>query len=78
MLDFEPKMGEERTMKRFGELFGSLLPEQMSDDDAVYLDWLKQQKTVKPGKIGLVGFCFNGAMAVRAAPVRPQLVGAAA
>jgi carboxymethylenebutenolidase len=78
VFDFEPKMGDERTMKRFGELFGALLPDQMSSDDAAYLDFLAKQPSVKPGKMGVVGYCFTGAMAMRAAAVRPDLVGAAA
>jgi carboxymethylenebutenolidase len=78
IFDFEPKMGDERTMKRFGELFGALLPGQMSSDSAVYLDFLAKQPGVKPGKMGAVGYCFAGAMAIRAAAVRPDVVGAAA
>lgn len=78
IIDFEIKMGEERTMKRFGELFASLLPDQMSSDSAIYLDFLAKQPHVKPGKMGVVGYCFTGAMAVRAAAVRPDMVGAAA
>jgi carboxymethylenebutenolidase len=78
IFDFEPQMGEERTMKRFGELFGALSPDRMSSDAAVYLDFLATQPRVKPGKVGVVGYCFTGAMAMRAAAIRPDLVGAAA
>ncbi|MGN6514623.1 MAG: dienelactone hydrolase family protein [Rhizomicrobium sp.] len=78
VIDFEIKMGEERTMKRFGELFASLLPDQMSSDSAVYLDFLARQPHVRPGKMGVAGYCFTGAMAMRAAAVRPDQVAAAA
>ena len=78
IFDFEPKIGEERTTKRFGELFGALSPDQMSADAADYLDFLAKQPHVKPGKMGVVGYCFTGAMAMRTAAARPDLVGAAA
>jgi carboxymethylenebutenolidase len=78
IIDFAIKMGEERTMKRFQQLFASLLPDQMSSDSAVYLDFLARQPHVKAGKMGVVGYCFTGAMAMRAAAVRPDVVAAAA
>jgi carboxymethylenebutenolidase len=78
LLDFEPKMGEERTMKRFGELFASLKPDEMSADSGVYLDALAKLPGVAEGQMGVVGYCFTGAMAMRAAAERPERVGAAA
>ena len=78
IFDFEPKIGEERTMKRFGELFASLSPDQMSSDAGDYLDFLAKNPHAKPGKMGAVGYCFTGAMAVRAAAARPDMVDAAA
>ena len=78
IFDFEIKMGEERTMKRFQQLFAALQPDQMSSDSAIYLDFLRQQPHVKAGRMGVVGYCFTGAMAMRAATVRPDIVAAAA
>jgi carboxymethylenebutenolidase len=78
VFDFEPKLGEERTMKRLGELRANLTPAQMSEDAAFYLDWLSSRPDVKAGPLGVVGYCFTGAMAVRAAAARPGKVAIAA
>ena len=50
VFDFEAKMGDERTMKRLGELRAGLNATQMSEDGASYVDFLLAQKGVKPGK----------------------------
>lgn len=78
MFDFKPLMGEERTMKRFAELSGPLSPEAMERDASTYLDSLSAENSVAAGPVGVVGYCFTGAMAMRAAAARPGKVGAAA
>jgi carboxymethylenebutenolidase len=78
MFDFVPKMGEERTMKRFAELAGPLTPEASERDAAAYADFLLASGTVSGDKVGVVGHCFTGAMAMRMAAVRPDKVAAAA
>jgi carboxymethylenebutenolidase len=78
VFDFKPEFGEARTMSRLGELRTALTPPQMSEDAGVYLDFLAGQRGVKPGAMGVVGYCFTGAMAMRAAAVRPDAVAAAA
>jgi carboxymethylenebutenolidase len=77
VLDFVPQMGEERTMKRMGELFQSLPADKMGPDGAAYADWLLAQKNVKPGKVGVVGYCFTGSMTMRTAAEAPQKIAAA-
>jgi carboxymethylenebutenolidase len=78
MFDFTPAMGEERTMKRFGELAGPMTPDAMERDGAAYVDFLAQQDGVGAGAMGVVGYCFTGSMAMRTAAVRPEKIAAAA
>jgi carboxymethylenebutenolidase len=78
MFDFVPTMGDARTMKRFGELAGPMTPDAAERDGAAYVDFLASQPSVSAGKLGVVGYCFTGAMAMRTAAVRPDKVAAAA
>jgi carboxymethylenebutenolidase len=50
----------------------------MVSDGKVYADFLPAQKDVTPGKIGVVGYCFTGQMAVRIAADQPDRIAAAA
>lgn len=59
-------------------LFGSLTAEQMESDGRAYVDFLLAQKGVKSGKVGVVGYCFTGQMALRMAAAAPDRVAAAA
>jgi carboxymethylenebutenolidase len=78
MFDFAPKMGDERTMKRFAELASPMTPQAQERDAAAYVDFLAAHPAVNAGPIGVVGYCFTGAMAMRTAAVRPDKVAAAA
>jgi carboxymethylenebutenolidase len=78
MFDFVPAMGDARTMKRFGELAGPMTPDAAERDGAAYVDFLASQPSVSAGKVGVVGYCFTGAMSMRTAAVRSDKVGAAA
>ncbi len=78
MFDFQPKIGEERTMRRFAELAGPMTPDAMERDAGAYVDFLASQDSVNAGKLGVVGYCFTGAMAMRTAAVRPDKIAAAA
>jgi carboxymethylenebutenolidase len=78
MFDFERKMGDERTMKRFGELASPMTPQAQERDAAAYVDFLAAHPAVSPGPLGVVGYCFTGGMAMRTAAVRPDKVAAAA
>jgi len=78
LFDFKPTIGEERTMKRIGELAGPMTPEAMERDAAAYVDFLAAHASVREGAIGVVGYCFTGAMALRTAAARPDKVAAVA
>jgi carboxymethylenebutenolidase len=78
VFEFPMKMGDERTMRRFVELTTPLTPVAMERDAAAYVDFLAKQDPVSSGPFGVVGYCFTGAMALRAAAVRPDMIAAAA
>lgn len=75
---FPFKMGEDRSMKRMGELAGGLPPDAMERDASAYVDFLAKQEGVSGAPMGVVGYCFTGGMAMRTAAARPEKVGAAA
>ncbi len=66
------------TRKEFESLVTPLTPEAMERDLAAYVDTLAAHASVADGPVGAVGYCFTGAMALRAAAVRPDRVAAAA
>ena len=74
---FEHGSAEEKTKAMYG-LFAALTPKNMADDGKDYVDFLLAQKGVKRGKVGIVGYCFTGQMAVRTAAAEPDKVAAAA
>lgn len=78
LFDFPPAFGEERTMKRFAELTGPLTPDAIERDAACYVDFMAAHKAVSAGAMGVVGYCFTGALAMRTAATRPNQIGAAA
>jgi carboxymethylenebutenolidase len=78
LFDFPLKFGEERTVKRLGELTGPLTAKAIVSDASDYVDFLTQQKSVKPGPMGVVGYCFTGKMALYTALSRPDKIAAAA
>ncbi len=78
MFDFPIEFGSERTMKRFGELTQPLTPEAQERDADAYVNYLAGLPSVSKAKIGVVGYCFSGAMAIRAAAARSDKIGAAA
>ena len=78
LIDFPIKPGEERSMKRLAELSGPLTPEAMARDASSYVDFLAAEGSVKPGGMGVVGYCFTGAMALRTAAARADKIVAAA
>jgi carboxymethylenebutenolidase len=74
---FEHGGAEERTRALYS-LFAALTPDNMASDGKAYVDILLAQRGVKKGKVGVVGYCFTGQMAVRTAAAVPDMVAAAA
>ncbi len=78
LFDFPKKFGEERTTKRLDELSTPLTAEAITCDASDYVDFLARQASVKPGPMGVVGYCFTGKMALYTAFSRPDRIAAAA
>lgn len=76
--DFTPNFGDERTTKRLGELSGPLTPDAMERDASKYVDFLAALEFTNATGIGVVGFCYAGATAMRTAAVRPDKIAAIA
>ena len=74
---YEPADPEMRG-QMLGVLFQTLTVAQMDGDGAVYADFLLAQSGVKKDRLGVVGHCFTGQMALRIAAARPDKVAAAA
>jgi carboxymethylenebutenolidase len=74
---FEPA-DEGEKMKTLQTLFGTLTAAQMESDGKAYIDFLLAQKGVSSGKVGAVGYCFTGQMALRMAAAAPDRIAAAA
>ena len=79
VFDFTPNFsGDERTAKRFAELASPLTPEAMERDASKYVHFLTALEYVADCGIGVVGYCYAGAMALRTAAARPDKIAAAA
>lgn len=79
VFDFKPDFtGDERTMKRLGELTSPLTPEAVERDASKYVHFLTALEYVSDCGIGVVGYCYAGAVAIRTAAARPDKIAAAA
>ena len=78
VFDFPFEFGEERTMQRIKEISAAVTPEAFERDAAAYADFLVSHPSVSKGEMGVVGYCFSGALALRIAAVRPDRIAAAA
>lgn len=78
LIDFDWRADADRAKKRFAELMEPLTPEAMEHDAGDYVDFLAAQSSTGHGTIGVVGYCFSGAMALRTAAARPEKIAAVA
>jgi len=69
---------EDAMKQRMMELTQPLTPEAMERDASAYVDFLQSQSFVRPGAMGVVGYCFTGKVALHTAAARPDKIAAAA
>jgi carboxymethylenebutenolidase len=69
---------DDATMQRVNALREPLTPDALERDAAAYVDFLGASDFVAHGPLGIVGYCFTGKLALIAAAVRPERVGAGA
>lgn len=68
----------EAARKQIMPLLQVFTPELGMRDADVFLDFLAQQKQVRPGPIGVTGYCMGGGLAIRTAANYPDRVAVAA
>jgi carboxymethylenebutenolidase len=71
------KFGEEKTAARMEEIRSAVTAAGATRDAPAFVDFLLGQKQVK-GKIGTVGYCMGGGLAMRTAAAAPKTVEACA
>jgi len=71
------KFGEEKTQARMEEIRTAVTAAGATRDAPAFVDFLLGLKQVK-GKIGTVGYCMGGGLAMRTAAAAPKSVGACA
>lgn len=59
-------------------LIRDLTPDRVRADVGAYLDWMAASPKVAPGKVGLTGYCMGARLAVMAAAMFPESIGAVA
>lgn len=64
-------------MDELMKLIGTTNPEKSMSDTQACLDWFAAQPNVTGEKVGTMGYCMGGGMALRAAGTFPDKVGAA-
>jgi carboxymethylenebutenolidase len=69
---------DEMKKQRMAELTQPLTPVSMEDDASTYVAFLKSQACVREGKMGVVGYCFTGKIALHTAAAQPDTIAAAA
>jgi carboxymethylenebutenolidase len=74
----EPQIGEPATMRRLSHLISAIDAGRMRRDAVAYADFLLARTEVKGKKIAVVGYCFTGQFALRAAAAAPDRIAAAA
>jgi carboxymethylenebutenolidase len=64
--------------ERMGKFMGSTNAEKQVADAGACLDYLAKQADVRPGKVGVTGYCMGAGVALRAAAAFPDRIAAAA
>jgi len=74
----EPDTRDPATLRRLSHLLAAVDADQMRRDSATYAEYLLALPQVVGPKIAVVGYCFTGQFALRAAAAGPEFVAAAA
>jgi carboxymethylenebutenolidase len=69
---------EAKRRETFGKLMGSTNPEKQLVDAKACLDYLARQPEVKPGPVGITGYCMGCGVVMRVAGTFPDRIAAAA
>ncbi|MFI4973610.1 MAG: dienelactone hydrolase family protein [Caulobacterales bacterium] len=69
---------EEVRRATFAKFMSSTDPERSTRDTGAFLEWLSRQPDVRPGKVGVTGYCMGCGLSLRAAGNYPDRVAAAA
>jgi carboxymethylenebutenolidase len=72
------RAGDPEQVELFGKLRGSTGAARQMTDAKACLDYLANDPDVKPGKVGVTGYCMGGSIALRAAGTFPDRIAAAA
>lgn len=64
--------------KELTQIYNQYRPKEGLEDIAEFLKFLSHEKQVKPGKIGITGYCMGGGMGLRAAAAFPDSIAAVA
>lgn len=80
VLDIQYPLKEENKMAAYEKLRALPRPttEMALRDASAFVRFLSEQKQVRPGKIGVTGYCMGGTMAIRTAGLAPDRVAAVA
>jgi carboxymethylenebutenolidase len=74
-----PDVTDEQRMKRLSELAAPLTPEAIERDSQAFIDALASEEHVsEKAGLGVAGYCFTGAVAMRIAATCPDRIAAAA
>jgi len=74
----EPDTNDPAVLRRLSHLLAAVNAGQMRRDGAAYAEFLLALPQVEGRRIAVVGYCFAGQFALRAAAAAPQMVAAAA
>ena len=76
--DHDLNIADDKDKVIIQKMMGRLTPDVVRRDAPHWVAALAEQKQTKPGKMGVVGYCMSGSMALRTAVLAPDKIAAAA